>query len=310
MKKVLTVLFPVLFMAGIAWGLIGRAICYRDTQNYQDLQPELFAPDVIETVLYDEKSGQIYVCYNDSNYVNVYTESGEFLWAVATPYIRNSYFELQDDTLIIYGDTAYLYDSRDGSFLVRRNADELSLSYDWEPESTDAFAAGEIYFDPYQVYQAQSDGSLRTIVSRPWWHWCFNFGVCWCIAFAGGIGYGILLFVGKIKEYASVKAHLKFKSKKAKTVFRYFRTSAVIHLLYAVLDIVFGFFGGFLCIGIIPLALHFVISSAVLWRRIDHLSISKEERKALAYWGEVGVWTFVIAFFSVIAAVAIVSFNS
>lgn len=305
MKKVLAVLFPVLFMASIAWGLIGGAIRSRDTQNYQDLQPELFAPDVIDTVLYDEESEQIYVCYNDANYVNVYTVSGEFLWAVATPYIRNSYFELQDDMLIIYGDGAYLYDLRDGSFLAYKNEEELSLPYNWETESADTFIEGDLYFDTYQVYQGQADGSLRTIVARPWWYWCFNFGVCWCIGFSGGIGYCVLCFVGRRKEYTAIKAHLKFKKPQAKTIFRYFQITAAVHLLYAVLDIICGFFGGFLCIGIIPLALHFIISSIILQNRIERLSVSKEERKALMYWHEVGLWTFLIAFFSVIVAVAI-----
>lgn len=307
MKKVLTVLFPALFMVGIAWGLIGQAICYRDTQNYQELQPELFAPDVIETVLHNEALGQIYVCYNDANYVNVYTETGEFLWAVATPYIRNSYFELQGDTLIIYGEGAYVYDSRDGSFLAYKNEEDLSLSYDWETESTDRFTDGDFYFDTYQVYQAQTDGSLRTVVARPWWHWCFNFGVCWCIGFSGGIGYGLLYFIGRRKEYTAVKPQLKFKNRKTKCIYNYFRITSAVQMLYVFLNIIFGFFNrmGILCIGIIPLAIHFIISNIVLHNILDHISASQEERKALDYWMAAEWATFIIAFLSVIPVASV-----
>ena len=70
-KRILFVVFILIFFAGISFGLIGRAICTRDNENYQELQLELFAPDEIATVLRDEDLHQIYVCYNDASYVSV-----------------------------------------------------------------------------------------------------------------------------------------------------------------------------------------------------------------------------------------------
>ena len=111
MRGFTKILFPfsiALFMCSIALGLFGRAFCTRSNNDYKSIQPESFVPDTIETVLHDENLKQIYVCYNDANCVNVYTEDGKFLWCVATPYMRNSFFELQDNKLIIYDGDAYI----------------------------------------------------------------------------------------------------------------------------------------------------------------------------------------------------------
>ena len=54
MKRFGVVLFCIsiaLFMIGIILGLLGRAFCTRSNRdNYQNLQPESFVPDTIETV--------------------------------------------------------------------------------------------------------------------------------------------------------------------------------------------------------------------------------------------------------------------
>ena len=75
-KRILFVVFILIFFTGIAIGLIGRLICTRDNENYQNVQVELFAPDEIATVLHNEDLHQIYVCYNDASYVNAYSEEG------------------------------------------------------------------------------------------------------------------------------------------------------------------------------------------------------------------------------------------
>ncbi|MDD6479326.1 MAG: hypothetical protein PUF48_05920, partial [Oscillospiraceae bacterium] len=162
--KILFPIFVALFMCSIALGLLGRALCTRSNDNYISIQPESFVPDTIETVLQDDDLKQIYVCYNDANCVNVYTEEGKFLWCVATPYMRNSYFELQDDKLIIYGGDAYIYNSQNGSFLGIENEENLNLNYDWEQKYDDQFKKGSFYFDSFQGYTAKADGTLTTIV--------------------------------------------------------------------------------------------------------------------------------------------------
>lgn len=200
-KRILSIVFILIFFAGITIGMIGWVICTRDNENYQELQPELYAPDEIATVLQDEDLHQIYVCYNDASYVNVYSEDGQFLWAVSTPYLRNVYFELSNNQLIIYNSSdAYIYNSSNGAFVEKKNSEDIELNYDWENEYTDEFQADAFYFDTYQVYTAQEDGTLTTVVARPWWYWIFHFGVCWCVSFCGAVGIGVLIFLEKRKE--------------------------------------------------------------------------------------------------------------
>lgn len=307
MKKYLSVFFIIMFMGGIALGIFGRVICTRSNQNYADLQPESFIPDVIETVLHDEELKQIYVCYNDANYVNVYDESGKFLWAVATPYIRNSYFDLQEGRLIICGgDDAYIYNSADGKFLGTEKEEDLNLKYDWENEQTGEFKDGEFYFDSYSVCKADSNGELHPVVSRPWWHRIFSFGASLCIAFAGALGIGITVFVEKLKAYCNVKKKVKLESRKAKVIINYFKVTSIIQLLYAFLDISFIFLGGIFCIIIIPIAVHFIVSNWILWNMLDFTAMNKEERAVTDFWKVFEIATFIIAFVSdiIVAVIA------
>lgn len=301
-ENIVSILCLVLFIGGISLGLFGRAICVRNTQNYQELQPELFAPDEIATALYHEDAKQIYICYNDASYVNVYTESGQFLWAVSTPYLRNAYFELEEDKLIIYNDEAYIYNALDGSFIDCENADTLEyLDYNWEePEGTDEHQAGELYYDTYQVYIAQTGGTLKPIVARPWWYWLFNFGVDWCIAFSGAALFGILMFLEKRKDWKSVKKGLLIKDKEVAFILKYYKITAIVQGVYAILNILLSVFGGFLILGIIPLALHIIISSAILDNRLGKYMLASDEESAFSYWNLMRIITFVIAFFSVI----------
>ena len=308
MRRFTKILFPIsvaLFLCGIALGLLGRALCTRSNDNYISIQPESFVPDTIETVLQDDDLKQIYVCYNDANCVNVYTEEGKFLWCVATPYMRNSYFELQDDKLIIYDGDAYIYDSQNGSFLGIENEENLNLNYDWEQKYDNKFTEGNFYFDSFQVYKANADGTLTTIVSRPWWHHIFDYSLCLSIAFLGAIGIGISIFLEKKKDYNAVKKTVVFENRKARIIKDYFKITTIIHATYFALNIICAFFTDWLIIGIIPLALHMIISSIILWNMKDRLSCKSEEMQVIDFWGTTEIGSFVIAFISVIIASSI-----
>ncbi len=300
--NIVGILCLVLFIGGIGLGLVGRSLCVRNTQNYQDLQPELFAPEEIATVLHHKETKQIYVCYNDASYVNVYSQSGQFLWAVSTPYLRNVYFELDEDKLIIYNDEAYIYSALDGSFVDCVNVDALDyLDYDWEDNPvTDEFQAGELYYDTYQVYTGQADGTLKTIVTRPWWYWIFHFGVDWCIAFSGAVIFGISMFLETRKEWNSVKKGLLIKDKEVAFILKYYRITSIVQGVYLFANVLVGFFGGFLILGIIPLVLHFILSSAILGNRLRKYVLTSHETTAFEYWNLMRIITIVIAFFSVI----------
>ncbi len=308
MRGFTKILFPIsvaLFMCSIALGLFGRAFCIRSNNDYKSIQPESFVPDTIETVLHDENLKQIYVCYNDANCVNVYTEDGNFLWCVATPYMRNSFFELQDNKLIIYDGDAYIYDSQNGSFLGLENEEKLNLTYAWETEYDDQFAEGDFYFDSFQVYKASADGTLDVIISRPWWHHIFDYSLCLDIAFLGAIGIGISIFLEKKKEYNAVKKTVVFENRKAKIIKDYFRITTIVNSSYFVLNIICAFFTDWLIIGIIPLALHMIISSIILWNMKDRLSCKSDEMQVIDFWGTAEIGSFIIAFLSVIIASAI-----
>lgn len=296
----------VLFIGGITLGLLGRAFCTRSNDdNYKAIQPESFVPDTIETVLHHEGLKQLYVCYNDANCVNVYTESGEFLWCVATPYMRNSRFELQDNKLIIYDGDAYIYDAESGAFLGLEDEENLNLDYDWEKQHDEQYIAGSYYFDAFQVYKASADGTLELIISRPWWHNIFHYGMCLGIAFIGAVGIGIGIFSEKKKDYDTAKKTLVIKNRKAQIIKNYFKVTTIVHIGYAVLNSILSFFTAWLIIGIIPLAIHMIISSIVLWNMRDRLSCEPDEMKAVDFWGAAEVGSFIIAFLSIIVASAI-----
>lgn len=303
--KILFSISVVLFMCSITIGLLGRDFCTRSNDDYKTIQPESFVPDTIETVLHDKDLKQLYVCYNDANCVNVYTEEGKFLWCVATPYMRNSYFELQDDKLIIYDGDAYIYDSKSGSFLGIEDEENLDLNYNWEKEYDDQFTEGNFYFDSFQVYKANADGTLTTIVSRPWWHHIFDYSLCLGIAFLGAIGIGISIFLEKKKDYNAVKKTVVFENRKARIIKDYFKITTIIHSTYFALNIICAFFTDWLIIGIIPLALHMIISSIILHNMKDHLSCESDEMKTIDFWQVLEIGSFIIAFLSVIIASSI-----
>ena len=310
-RVILPGIFMFFFMAAIAVGMIGSTMRRRDNKEYQTQQPELFAPDMIDTVLGDESLGQIYVCYNDASYVNVYTYSGEFLWAVSTPYLRNTYFELTDGQLIVYNSSeAYIYESSDGAFVERVSTDETELQYDQHHTATDTFMPGAIYYDTYQVYKAEADGSLTTLVARPWWYWVFNPGICWGVAFSCGIMFLMVIFIYRLINYRKVrKAHAASKTEniighpKARFVMKYYRITTAVHCVYAVADVICGiWFGGILGIGIIPITLHLIISSIIFSRMCDRLQLPEEEETVLDFWGFAELGSFVMAFLSIVAA--------
>lgn len=301
-KKWLQAILAVVFQTVIVLALLTRVCCIRDTQDYEQLQPELKAPDVIATVLHKPDLGQIYVCYNDASYVNVYTEDGTFLWAVSTPYLRNVYFTIRDEKLIIYNGDAYVYDAADGNFLELSDIDTLGLSHDTEGETTGEFEAGAFYYDAYQVYRGTANGEVKTIVSRPWWYILTNFVVCWCIAFACALGFLALRFFDKIRAWWSVRREVQFDSKKARVILAYLRTTSVLHILFAAAVIIAAIYHLDISIGLMAVGIHFIVSNWVIWNILDRIDADADQQKVLRFWKAFEFATFVAAFFSVVVA--------
>ena len=318
MRKPKGVLFCVcvaLFMLSIATLLISTNFYQRNVQDYEVLQPELFSHEPIATVLTQSSLQQVYVCYNDASYVNVYNTSGEFLWAVATPYLRNSYFDISDEHLYIYdSEYAYVYNVENGAFVSKTLVDELEMEfdYDFEYSSADDLSPGDIYFSSYEVYRVEEDGSSTTIVSRPLWYWFLSPNFLGLIAFCAAIGIGISIFSEITEEYRLVQRTYSQNGEKvtvgnprARFIQKYFKVTSIVHLAYTALDIIFGIFlGGILCIGIMPLGIHMIISNIIFMNMLERIHLTDEENKIMSYWKAILWGSFIIAFFSVIVAAA------
>ena len=163
----------------------------------------------------------------------------------------------------------------------------------------------EAYFDNFQVYTATADGTLKTIVSRPWWHHLFSYGLCLSIAFIGAMGIGICILSEKAMDYVSVKKTVVFENQKAKRIKNYFKVTTFVHLIYTVLNIGLAFFTGVLIIGIMPLGIHMIVSNWILWNKKDRLRCKEDETHVVEFWGILEIASFVMAFLSVIVASAI-----
>ena len=309
MRRFTKILFPisvVLFMCSIAIGLLGRAFCTRSNDDYKSIQPESFVPDTIETVLHDKDLKQLYVCYNDANCVNVYTEEGKFLWCVATPYMRNSYFELLDGKLIICDGDAYIYDSQNGSFLGVENEENLDLNYNWEHEYYNQFTEENFYFDSFQVYRASADGTLAVIVNRPWWHNIFNFSLTLSLSFIGALGVGISFLLEKIMDFVLINKTVVLKNPKTKFIKKYFKITSIVHIVYVILNIISAFGNCLMILGIIPITLHMIISSIILWNIPSQLLSKSEEMRIVNFWGTIEITSYIVAFLSVVIVIGIV----
>ena len=160
------------------------------------------------------------------------------------------------------------------------------------------------------MYKAAENGDLITVVSRPWWYGLLNFGFCWCVSFCGALGIGVLKFLNFRRKYLAAKKYKSndtkavISSKKANRILKYMQITTAVQAAYTVLDIVFGiWFNGILCIGIVPVTAHFIVSNIIIWNTLDFLQAPEDEISILDYWKTCETVSFIIAFLSVIVAV-------
>jgi len=286
----LMIIFVILFVVSIVWGSFSAYYCSKKNDNYQELQEEFIDPDIIDTVIYDEELKQIYVCYCYSTYVNVYNESGDFLWCVGIDTSRGLSCAIDDDKLIIssqgYG---YIYDAKSGTFLAETNDEDLLYKYD--EKSEELLVKNKISFDSTQVYKEDSNGNLKTIVSRPKWYKIFDvklFGAC---AIFAAIGIGLGYFMITYYEYLKSKDKAKFRNKKANVIKNYFKATSILQVVTAILIAVFQGIFTLLIIVIFP---HFIISNIVLYNIMDKLTVSDDEETVLHFWKMVNIITFAL----------------
>ena len=282
-EKVLSALFAGAIMVA----LLTRVACIRDTKDYDQLQPELRFPDVIADVLYDEELGQIYVCYNDASYVNVYTEDGEFLWAVSAPYMRNVDFALLDGRLLV---NSFVYDAADGTFLARLD-EAIEIPY----QELEGFS-----FDAYQVYRGN-----ETVVSRPGWYWLTHFVVCWCIAMGSGLLYGGIVFVAMFVQWCKTRKQARIEKGKGWGVLGYWKFKCALQGLWSVANVAAACYGRDITIGTIAVVVHFIVSGWVLTNLFEKLDMDEDQDSVLAFWYVCDWATVIVAFTSVLVAQAV-----
>ena len=286
------------FVLGCVVGLLGRQLSHGDTRDFRELHPELAAPDVIDTVLYDPELGQLYVCYDDANQVDVYTENGSFLWAVATPYIRNTDFLLRDGNLILYGNgDAYIYRAGDGTFVENRNTDGMALppaQADQCPES--------LAFSAYRVWRILEDGGKQLLVSRPWWHRIFDFMLSWCISMACAAGMGVLSLMEKAKAWKGIQSELQFSANRSRRLHNYYRCGAVVLLSMIVLEFLLAVWGVCPIFILFPVTGCFVLASILADSFLGRTSLLDEEEKAIYFWRACYVGAYILLFAASIGA--------
>ena len=307
-KKVsaaLWICFCGLFVVSISWGMLARIVCGRETADYTTRQPEYIGPDTIDIVIEHQQTGRIYVSYNDANWVNVYAADGTFLWAVATPYLRNSYCEIQEGKLIVADGEAYVYDAVTGAFLELRDEESLELTYEnWDTEYTDTSMPNELYYDNHQVYRGTAEGNFQVLISCPWWHRLFDFMFAWSMAAVAALGIGVFVVINQVRERVALGYSVPIRMPWLRRRICYYRLFTGIHLLYTVLNIVFAFFGGILAIGIMPLGIHLIVSQIIL-SNLKRPSASAKEEALLGFWLFCLISSFVVAFLSVVVVVLI-----
>lgn len=90
----------------------------------------------------------------------------------------------------------------------------------------------------------------------------------------------------------------RISGKREAKMVRYTRITTLIHLIFAGINVLSL---GFATIGLIPLALHFIVSQIILSNL--RTGYTEEESAVATMWTVLGIASFVLAFFSLFAAV-------
>ena len=317
-KKVLTVVFTAMFFLGIGMAFFSSFLYTDNNTDYKKIQPELRTPEPIECVLGDRKSSLIYVCYTEGSAVNVYdSESSEFLWAVSVPYLRHTYFDLDADRLFIYGaNEAYLYDRKTGAFLEKGESDVYGLSFDLEKDTSVERepVPGRVYYDAYDVFKVNPDGSRSMIVCAPWWADFFNVFIWWLVGFSAGLCKGALMLLDKVRQGVKAKKAaqgdfsgvFELTDKAAVFTVYFYRVESVVNILLGVSFVLLTASVPKVTLLLVPAAIVFILTQIILVNLLDRRILTDYEKKTVSMWRAVNCGTFIAAFLTL---VVIMTFN-
>ena len=269
-------------------------------------------------MLGDRKSSLIYVCYTEGSAVNVYdSESGEFLWAVSVPYLRHTYFDLDADRLFIYGaNEAYLYDRKTGAFLEKGESDAYGLPFDSEKDTSVERepVPGRVYYDAYNVFKVNPDGSRTMIVSTPRWAWLFNVFIWWLVGFSAGLCKGALMLLDKVRQGVKAKKAaqgdfsgvFELTDKAAVFTVYFYRVESVVNILLGVSFVLLTASVPKVTLLLVPAAIVFILTQIILVNLLDRRILTDYERKTVSMWRAVNCGTFIAA---LLTLVVIMIFN-
>lgn len=290
-KTILYRLFIVIFIICAITSVVGNKLSTHDNRDFEELQKEFRGADTIDAVLHDGELGKIYVCYTTASYVNVYTEQGQFLWAVSIPYMRYGIFELSEGFLCIHSGedkTVYKYSAKDGNFIGTEEIPDDSDFYDRIDEHIGVADKERFYHDDYSVYRVLPDKSGEIIVRGPGAYRIFDSVGLVFIGFFAAFGAGIIAFIDKRKDYIKAKKNIKeagigIRNKKLKFLLRYYQVTSTVHFIYTFVNIIAVALGfDYLIIGIFVLCAHFVLANLILgWAIEKNCDINNDEQHIL-----------------------------
>lgn len=264
--KTAIICLGVLFILGIVYSFIcNAAFIENDNQSYKSTLPEIHTADTIETVMVNEKSNLIYVCYKQATCINTYDMNGNFKWAVSIPKSDGkniAYFYLNDEDIMIECDgEVYIYNCDNGKFIKKAFADDYNLVS--KKDKLDGINAADvktaqkygITFDAYNVYL-----NNKATVEKPIYVLFQSDTLGFLISAACAIALGIIAFSSKVKALSKIKLN-KSEIKKGAKIHRgiYITVSALL-LLFIIVNLVLNIFKVTdISVGIFPATFIFII---------------------------------------------------
>ena len=130
----------------------------------------------------------------------------------------------------------------------------------------------------------------------------FGFSILVC----GTLEYLTSFILEKIMDFVLINKTVVLKNPKTKFIKKYFKITSIVHIVYVILNIISAFGNCLMILGIIPITLHMIISSIILWNIPSQLLSKSEEMRIVNFWGTIEITSYIVAFLSVVIVIGIV----
>lgn len=197
-RKTLYFASIALFILGLGLCMLNLLLCNKNVDTYKRFDKPINTVEKVCAAEYCKTTDLIYVFYEMGCYVNVYSTSGDFKWAVQIPSQQNggpSVVFHRNRLLFSFGDT-YIIDAADGELTEIRKDREACEFY----ESTDSQA---VDFSATKV-EYTKNGKTSVIVKKSFITFILQPAIGAFIAFSGGM---ILILNGIVENIKVKKKH-------------------------------------------------------------------------------------------------------